>query len=594
VWVDSGVFHLDSVFDYSIPKDFEEIIQIGMRVEVPFNGRQVEAFVVGRVAGSTNSKLKSISKVLSPTPVASMKSIILIEAVAQRWAAHPYDVLRSAIPARVANVDKEAWNFGQLAAKRVKPLRQYLQLPAFEDPNQQLGSFVRRLVESGSVLIVVPDNRCLARLHKELPHSIVLDSSLDRTSRYRNFLRAKLGGNLIVLGTRSAVFADIPDLVAILIIDEGSENLYEVRSPGWNARDIAIMRAESEEVQLFFAGYSPSSECSQLIEDGLLDFKASKNKVQVKSFQQEYLELLPGRSIVEIRMALKNGPVLFIAPRKGYAQAITCSKCRNIALCSCGGRLEKQSSMQPINCSLCEITLADWRCSWCQSDRPFLMNRGSARFAQEIGSAFPGAVIHQSEGERILDDDAIKNGIVIATPGSAPHIKSGYAAVVILEGDQMLNQSDLRAQERGREIFFSHCALLSAKGIAIFILSHANPIIGAVAAWKPSLLSRAELRERSEAGLPPFTRAVTLDIEKSESAALLRGLEKSRDENRLPASTRMLGPSELKSGDYRILLLAPVLEGEKLVSLIHEFQRRRSAAKKNQVSVRVDPYSLSR
>jgi primosomal protein N' (replication factor Y) len=222
------------------------------------------------------------------------------------------------------------------------------------------------------------------------------------------------------------------------------------------------------------------------------------------------------------------------------------------------------------------------------------MNRGSSRFAQEIGSAFPGTAIHQSEGERIIDDDAIKSGIVIATPGSAPHLKNGYSAVVVLEGEQILNQSDLRAQERGREIFFSHCALLGAKGVAIFILSHANPIIGAVAAWKPSLLSRAELRERSEVGLPPFTRAVTLDIEKSDSASLLRGLEKSRDEDRLPSSTRMLGPSALKNGDYRILLLAPVQEGEKLVSLIHEFQRRRSAAKKNQVSVRVDPYSLSR
>ena len=594
VWVDSGVFHLDSLFDYSIPKDFEESIQIGMRIEVPFNGRQVEAFVVDRIAGSTNSKLKSISKVLSPTPVASKKSIALITSVAKRWAAHPYDVLRSGIPARIASVDKEGWIFKELTARRVKPLRQYLQLPAFEDPNQQLGRFVTHLVESGSVLIVVPDNRCLARLEKELPQSIILDSALDRASRYRNFLRAKMGGNLIVLGTRSAIFSDIPDLVAILVIDEGSENLYEVRSPGWNARDIAIMRAESEAVQLFFAGYSPSSECSRLIEDGVLDFKASKIKVPVKSFQQEYSELLPGRSISEIRVALKKGPILFIAPRKGYAQAITCSKCRNIALCSCGGRLEKQSSTQPINCSLCEITIIDWRCSWCQSDRPFLMNRGSSRFAQEIGSAFPGTAIYQSEGERIIDDDAIKSGIVIATPGSAPHLKNGYSAVVVLEGEQILNQSDLRAQERGREIFFSHCALLGAKGVAIFILSHANPIIGAVAAWKPSLLSRAELRERSEVGLPPFTRAVTLDIEKSDSASLLRGLEKSRDEDRLPSSTRMLGPSALKNGDYRILLLAPVQEGEKLVSLIHEFQRRRSAAKKNQVSVRVDPYSLSR
>ena len=85
-----------------------------------------------------------------------------------------------------------------------------------------------------------------------------------------------------------------------------------------------------------------------------------------------------------------------------------------------------------------------------------------------------------------------------------------------------------------------------------------------------------------------------MDIDKGESAALLRGLEKSREENRLPEKTRLLGPSVLKNGEHRILLLAPIEDGRNLVSLIHEFQRRRSASKKSLVSIRIDPYSLSR
>ena len=594
VWVDSGVYHLDTSFDYSIPKELDSIVQVGVRVQVPFNGRAVEALVINRLATSSTVKLKSISKVLSPVSIASSTSIALVDAVSQRWAGHPFDVIRSAIPPRVANVDRELWQFSRSSKRTVSATRQYLQFPAFSNPHEVLGNFIDGLTKSGSVLVIVPDTRSIERLCKRIPSAIVLDSALDRTTRYRNFLRAKVGGGVIVIGTRSAIFADIPDLTSIIVVDEGSENLYEPRSPGWNARDIAVLRSTSEGVKLFLAGYSPSSESARLIEDGWLDFKASKGRVRVKSYQQEFSELLPGGSIGQIRTSLKNGPVLFIAPRKGYAQAITCSQCRNIALCTCGGRLEKQSSSQPINCSLCDVKVAEWRCSWCQSDRPFLMNRGSSRFAHEIGKAFPGVRIRQSEGENILSDDEIAEGIIIATPGSAPMIQEGYSAVIILEGEQLLTQSDLRAQERARQIFFSHSALMNQQGTAIFILSHSNPIIGAVSAWKPSLLSRTELRERKEASLPPFVRAISMDIDKSESTSLLRGLEKSREEGRLPSKTRFLGPSLLKNGSHRILILAPFKDGEMLISLVHEFQRRRSASKKTLVSMRVDPYSLSR
>jgi primosomal protein N' (replication factor Y) len=125
-------------------------------------------------------------------------------------------------------------------------------------------------------------------------------------------------------------------------------------------------------------------------------------------------------------------------------------------------------------------------------------------------------------------------------------------------------------------------------------MSSDHPIIGALSAWKPSLISQRELRERLEVHLPPFTRAVTLDIASSESQALLRGLKKAQEDGRLPASTRMLGPSQLKGDIDRIVALTPLVDGEAFISLLHEFQRRRSSSKKPLASIRIDPYSLSR
>ena len=434
----------------------------------------------------------------------------------------------------------------------------------------------------------------MLRLNKHFPEALILDSDLPRSERYENFLRARTTSAQIIIGTRSAIFADSPDLASIVIFNESSEQFFEVRSPGWNARDIAILRARNENVAIYCVGYSPSAEVARLIDIGWFEFKGAKQKIRVDTFQQEFSELLPGKIIGELRRLVKQGPILFIAPRKGYSQSISCSSCRNISTCSCGGRLEKKGATTAISCSLCANVYSEWVCQYCAGLKPFLLNRGSERFAQEIGVALPGIPITLCEAEKMVDDFELNSGIVIATPGSAPMSADGYAAVVILDGEKLLNQSDLRAQERAREIFFTHAALLNSSGSALLVINHSNPIVGALASWKPSLISRRELQERIEASLPPFVRSISLDIDSAESATLVRALNKSRDEGRLPASTRILGPSTLNTATHRILLLAPLEDGEALVLLMHEFQRRRSATRKKLATLRIDPYSLSR
>ena len=594
VWVDSGVFHLDESYDYLVPDNLSAQVAVGVRVQVPFNGRECEALVLERIAMSSGRRLKSITKVISNVPVASKRSLDLIALVSHRWACHPYDVIRSAIPPRVASVEKTQWIDKTTERPGQSSVRQYLQLPAYQDPFQTLARHVTSVRSIGSILVIVPDNRSVLRLSKYFPEALILDSDLPRSERYENFLRARTTSAQIIIGTRSAIFVDSPDLASIVIFNESSEQFFEVRSPGWNARDIAILRARNERVAIYCVGYSPSAEVARLIDIGWFEFKGAKQKIRVDTFQQEFSELLPGKIIGELRRLVKQGPILFIAPRKGYSQSISCSSCRNISTCSCGGRLEKKSATTAISCSLCANVYCEWVCQYCAGLKPFLLNRGSERFAQEIGAALPGVPSTLCEAEKMVDDFQLNSGIVIATPGAAPMSADGYAAVVILDGEKLLNQSDLRAQVRAREIFFTHTALLNSSGSALLVINHSNPIVGALASWKPSLISRRELQERTEASLPPFVRSISLDIDSTESATLVRALNKSRDEGRLPASTRILGPSTLNTATHRILLLAPLEDGEALVLLMHEFQRRRSATRKKLATLRIDPYSLSR
>jgi primosomal protein N' (replication factor Y) len=162
-----------------------------------------------------------------------------------------------------------------------------------------------------------------------------------------------------------------------------------------------------------------------------------------------------------------------------------------------------------------------------------------------------------------------------------------------LECERLFSQADVRSQERARGILFSSAGSLASGSQLLLVISHNHPVMSALSAWKPSLITSRELRDREEVGFPPFTRALSLEIEASEAPTLVRGLKSAQSAGRLPISTRILGPSPAPSGKSRLLLLVPIEEGEDLVLLIHEFQRKRSISKKPLASLRIDPYSLS-
>ncbi len=594
VQVDTGVYHLDQPYDYSIPSNILEQVSTGVRVQVPFGGREVEGIVLSKANTSAIGGLKPISKVISPISVASSSLLNLIFEVSKAWAANPYDLIRSAIPSRVASVEKELWEALEESNRSTRERKEFLQLPSHRNPYEALSELIRKEGCKGSVLVIVPESRSISRLKSLNKEAIVLDSSLDRSDRYRNFLRAKYSINNVVIGTRSAVFADIPDLSKVIIFDEGSEHLFEQRTPGWNARDVALIRTRLQKVDFLAVGFSPSAEIARQIESGEIKFRATKSRLVVESHQQEFQELLPGRIIQTIRSSLKTGPVLFLASRKGYAQAISCSKCRNLSLCPCGSRLLKRSSSSPIECSLCDQKFPDWVCAWCLGKVPYLLSRGTTRYAHEIGRAFPGVKIALSEGESIIEDYVVTEGIVIATPGSAPYVDGGFSAVVVLDTDFLLNESDLKSLERAQQLIFSQGGLLSNNGKLLLVVSHSNPIIGALASWKPSLLAHRELEERKETELPPYAKAISMDISENESQQVIRGFLAAKEDGRLPRTLRILGPIQIKGEMQRIVLLGPLDEAQSLVSLLHEYQRRRSASKKSLLAMRIDPYSITK
>jgi primosomal protein N' (replication factor Y) len=84
VQVDTGVYHLDQPYDYSVPTGMLSQVKTGIRVQVPFGGREVEGLILSVIEGSEIGGLKPLTKILSPISVASAESFNLMAAVARR------------------------------------------------------------------------------------------------------------------------------------------------------------------------------------------------------------------------------------------------------------------------------------------------------------------------------------------------------------------------------------------------------------------------------------------------------------------------------------------------------------------------------
>ena len=596
--VDTGVFHLDQLYDYAIPERLSVGVVTGVRVQIPFGGRETEGIVVSRSATPERAgDLKSISKVLSLHPVATKESLELVDHAASYYCCNPWDLIRSAIPPRVASVEKEL-SVHKFDAKKGanRGGSSFQSFAPFSPAHDQLTSIINQVKNSGSILIVAPDEKdveqiCIA-LSNTHQNVIPLTSASARDERYRNFLVSMRLEQSIVVGTRSAVFAPVNNLAAIIIFKESSPEHYEVRSPGWSTCAIAKMRAQLEGVELVFTGFAPSIKAAFDIDRGLTKYRNKRVEVKVEAFTPNDGALLPGRIFSEIKRSLKSGPVLFLAPRKGYGNALLCAHCKNVAICKCGGRLSVAAKNHAPTCVHCGSGFPEWRCSFCLRDKQYLAGRGIDRAAEEISRAFPGFPVVISAGDVIKERVESKPSLVLSTAGAQPLVDGGYAAVVVLDATRFFSHTDINSQERARELIFETSSLISQSGKVLLVIDDSHPIVAAVARWNIAPMLKRELADRADLNLPPTVTSAVLVLDATSAPSIAAGLNKAKLEGRLPSSTRLFGPTQLPKSQAKIVIHVASEEWSQLALVLHELQRKRSISKKDLLTLRIDPYSL--
>ena len=92
------------------------------------------------------------------------------------------------------------------------------------------------------------------------PRVAIQHSALSDGERHDQWHRIRRGDIAVVVGTRSAVFAPLPDL-GLIVVDEEHESSYKQdESPRYHGRDVAVMRGRMENALVVLGSATPSIE----------------------------------------------------------------------------------------------------------------------------------------------------------------------------------------------------------------------------------------------------------------------------------------------------------------------------------------------
>ena len=630
VLVDVSLPHLNFCYDYEIPEALIDDCVVGCRVLANFSGRLVSGFVVGLATSSAYARLAPVKKVISCEPVLAPGIISLLRAVADYYCGTAADVVRLAIPPRHATTEKAAVTQPSpcvVPTAITGPLTSYPTGTSFLDAlargaspraawtyaavAEPIGDWVAGLLQATaatlqsqrSALLLVPDHRAVTALAKRAEqlfgreHVVILAHDQGEAARYRAFLAAARGTATVVIGTRAATYAPLPQLGLIALLDDGDDHWSEPHAPYPHSREISCLRVGIDGCALLVASPARTPEIQHYIDSGWLgelSLTAGQRRqhcpvVRAATAAQNRL---PHEVFVTLQAGLASGPVLVQVPHAGRYRGLLCQSCRERIACPTCGTSVVETIPGTLSCSSCGWagTRESWHCHSCSGSEIRAVVVGATRQVDELKIAFPGVPVLLSAAGTSCPEVTAEPCIVVATPGAEPPAATGYAAAVLLDADASLSRPDLRAAEESLRRWSAAVSLVRgpANGGSVVIVG--DPIARAVQALvrhDPVDFAKREIEERDGALLPPQAGLIAVE----GSAAALGALQAKLI---LPQGAEAFGPLPFGGGDeQRILIKMTPSQRRSVAASLHAIIAEWSQHKDPYlVRIRVDPIAV--
>ncbi|MCS7034676.1 MAG: primosomal protein N' [Phycisphaerae bacterium] len=440
---------------------------------------------------------------------------------------------------------------------------------------------IRQVVQAGrQAIVLVPEialtPQTVKRFTARFGRVAVLHSGLGATARHRFWQQISQGAAEVVVGARSAVFAPTPRL-GLIVVDEEHESSYKQdTAPRYQARDVAIKRAQLLGIPVILGSATPSLETYRKVavspapggsETGCgPDAKPATGpyfllrlphrvrglslpSVELVDLKQEIrlrrgVHLLSQRLEHLLRVTMDSGrQAILLLNRRGYANFVHCPSCQHVMQCKycdttltyhrtvgarvADGRFAHGIHSGQLHCHYClSVNALPDRCPQC-GKMLSLFGLGTQRVEEEIQRKFPGVPFSR------VDSDTMRSGrdyeqtlarfargetrLLLGTQMIAKGLDYPNVTLVgIISGDTALALPDFRASERTFQLI-TQVAGRAGRGdargrVVLQTFLKDEPAIRFAMRQDFEGFALKELHHRQQVGLPPFSRLVRIVV----------------------------------------------------------------------------------
>jgi primosomal protein N' (replication factor Y) len=320
----------------------------------------------------------------------------------------------------------------------------------------------------------------------------VLHSALSDGERYDAWLALRRGEKRIAVGARSAVFAPLADLGAIIVDEEHEGSYKNGETPRYHAREVAVMRARLENAIVVLGSATPSLESWQ---------NAEKEKYTLLTLPERVGEgKLPAVVVVDMRLPSRDAQQRVAMPRddaafafrrvisealeaslgerlargeqsilllnrRGYASFIQCDSCGDVRCCpNCSISLTYHRAPERLICHYCqhEEPLSP-TCRRCGAATVKQRGMGTQQVERLLAERYPYARIARMDVDTTSGKwahaeilDRVGRGEVEILLGTQMIAKGldfpNVTLVGVIDADVGINLPDFRASERSFQL----------------------------------------------------------------------------------------------------------------------------------------------
>ncbi len=489
-----------------------------------------------------------------------------------------------------------------------------------------------QISKNKQVLVLLPEIFLTSQFNKRFEDYFgfkpaVWHSKITKKNRkimWQNIINDKIK---LVVGARSSLFLPFKNLGLIVVDEEHDSSYKQDEGIRYNARDMAIYRASTENIPILLSTSVPSLETYKNVKNKKYNFTRLEKRYKDFSF--------PNTQIVNLSLSKKNKniwldiktielvkkflakkeQVLFFLNRRGYAPFMICKNCGFKLSCpNCSIFLTYHKHLNKALCHHCGFkTTAKQICKKNNSNCEFQMyGPGVEKIFSELKQIFPEKIIKilssdflnkKKETLNLLRDiEKNKINILVGTQ----LISKGFNfpnlnCIVVVDADFSGMGFDLRSNEKNIQLYnqlSGRAGRFSKDSLIIYkTFNPSDKTLNSILKNEQEKFFEEEIYLREKKNLPPFSRLIAFIISsKNEQDGYLEA-QKIKKGLSLIKDVEIMGPVSSPifkiKNKYRTRLLLRSKTNIIIQKNINKILKKINISKKIKLTVDVDPLNFS-